>query len=126
MVTQIAGYIVKKVITLVGLLVAFGLKAETYERTLVKGYIPVPNMDYSFEIKTSKYDKVILDCQSFITGMNFYKNKKLVHGIYLDAYSDCPDMNNYITNSLADKMPICLEIETESNTLTVSNESDCQ
>jgi len=116
----------KKVIVLVSLLVAFGLKAETYERTLVKRYIAVPNMDYSFEIKTSKYDKVILDCQSFVTGMNFYKNKKLVHGIYLDAYSDCPDMHTFITHSLTEKMPVCLEIETESNTLTVSNESDCQ
>jgi hypothetical protein len=116
----------KKLMVLISFLCAFNLKAETYERTLVKGYRLVPKMDYSFEIKTSKYDKVILDCQSFVTGINFYKNKKLVHGIYLDAYSDCPDLHSYITDSLAQKLPICLTIETESNTLTVSNESDCQ
>ena len=116
----------KKLIVLVVFLCAFDLRAQTYERTLVNGYRPLPNMDYSFEIKTSRYDKVILDCQSFVTGINFYKNKKLAHGIYLDAYSDCPNMHSYITDSLAQNLPICLEVETESNTLTVSNESDCQ
>ena len=58
--------------------------------------------------------------------MNFYNNKKLVHGIYLDAYSDCPNMHAFITDSRANKLPVCLEIEVESNTLTVSNEADCQ
>ena len=113
-------------IVLVGFLMSFGLKAETYERTVVENYSPVQNMDYSFEIKSNKFDKVILDCQSFITGMSFYKDKKLVHGIYLDAYSDCPNMHNFITESIAEHQPVCLEIELESNTLTVSNESDCQ
>jgi hypothetical protein len=116
----------KKMIILVGFLMSFGLKAETYERTVVENYSPVQNMDYSFEIKSNKFDKVILDCQSFITGMSFYNDKKLVHGIYLDAYSDCPNMHNFITESIADHQPVCLEIELESNTLTVSNESDCQ
>lgn len=116
----------KKMIILVGFLMSFGLKAETYERTLVESYSPVRDMDHSFEIKSDKFDKVILDCQSFVTGMSFYNNNKLVHGIYLDAYSDCPNMHNFITESIADHQPVCLEIELESNTLTVSNEFDCQ
>jgi hypothetical protein len=116
----------KRLIILVGLLSAFTLKAETYERTLVQDYTRVPNMDYSFEIKTDKFDKVILDCQSFITGINFYKKNKLAHGIYLDAYSECPEMHSFINDSRAKGEPVCLEIEVESNSLTVSNEPDCQ
>ena len=116
----------KKMIVLVGFLSAFGLKAETFERTLVDDYTPVPNMDYSFEIKSDKFDKIILDCQSFITGINFYNDNKFVRGIYLDAYSDCPNMHQFITESISAKKPVCLEVEIESNSLTVSNEPDCQ
>ncbi|MGZ3786909.1 MAG: hypothetical protein ACXVLQ_00215 [Bacteriovorax sp.] len=117
----------KKVIILVGLLTAFGAQAETYERTLVKDYIPVPSMDFAFEIKTSKFQKVILDCQSFVTGMNFYNDKKVVHSFYLDAYGDCQNMHDFIKGSKEKNLPVCLEIETESNSLTVSNAGDdCQ
>lgn len=114
----------KKLIFLVGLLGTIGLRAETRERAQVLDYTQVPNMEYSFEIKTSKFDKVILDCQSFITGMNFYNQDKVVHSIYLDAYSDCPNMHNFINESLNAKKPVCLEVE--DSTLTVSNDFDCQ
>lgn len=120
------GVIMKKVIVLVGFFLAFKLSAGIYERTLILDYIPVPNMEQSFEIKTAKFDKVILDCQSFITGMNFYKNNKVAHFIYLDAYYDCPNMHAFISDSIEEKKPVCLDIEMESKSLTVSNESDCQ
>ena len=117
----------KKMIILVGFLTAFGLKAETYDRVLMEDYIPVPNMDFSFEIKTAKFDKVILDCQSFVTGINFYKNKKVVHNIYLDAYGDCENMHNFLKESKEKNLSVCLQVANESNTLTVSNvESDCR
>jgi hypothetical protein len=114
----------KKVMVLVGLLTAFTLKAETFEKTLMLDYTPVDHMDFAFEIKTSRYDKVILDCQSFVTGMNFYKDKKVVHSIYLDAYGDCQDMHNYLQQNFTNKVPVCLEVETEKNSLTVSNEAE--
>lgn len=114
-------------IILVGLSFALTASAETYERTLMQDYKPVTNMDFSFEIKTSRYSKVILDCQSFITGMTFYKDKKVAHSIYLDAYGDCQNMHTYLQDSFNKKIPVCLEIETENNLLTVSNDSeDCQ
>ncbi len=114
----------KKVILLIGILTSFSLKAETFDRALIEDYVPIANMDFSFEIKTAKFEKVILDCQSFITGMNFYNNKKVIHSIYLDAYGECQNMHQYIVESMEKKLPVCLELETESNTLTVSHESD--
>lgn len=117
----------KKLIVLVGLSLAFTLQAETLERTLMQDYRPVANMDFAFEIKTSFYTKIILDCQSFVTGMTFYKDKKVAHSIYLDAYGDCQNMHNYLQDSFTKKIPVCLEIETESNQLTVSHDSEgCQ
>lgn len=114
-------------IILVGLLSAFALKAQTYDRTLMNDYVPVKSMDFAYEVKTSKFDKVILDCQSFITGMTFYNNKKVVHSIYLDAYGDCQDMHTFLNESKNTKTPVCLQVEVESNSLTVSNEEiDCQ
>lgn len=127
MVTKYHGEFMKKVIFLLGLSLAFAAHADTYERTLVEDYTPVPNMDYSFEIKTSRYNRVVLDCQSFVTGMTFYRDKKVVHSIYLDAYGDCQNVHGFIQESRANKLPVCLEVETENNVLTVSNDGeDCQ
>jgi hypothetical protein len=117
----------KKVIILLGIFFSFTLKAETYERTLMQDYKPVTDMDFAFEIKTSRYQKVVLDCQSFITGMTFYKNNKPVHSIYLDAYGDCQNMHTFLQDSFSKKIPVCLEVETENQTLTVSNDGEgCQ
>lgn len=117
----------KKVMVLVGLMLTFTLKAETLEKSLMLDYTPVTNMDFAFEIKTARYDRVVLDCQSFVTGMNFYKNKKVVHSIYLDAYGDCQNMHEYLQENFKNKVPVCLEVETENNSLTVSNEVEgCQ
>lgn len=117
----------KRLIVFLGLFLACNLRAETYEKTLMQDYRPVANMDFAFEIKTSLYSKVILDCQSFVTGMTFYKDKKVAHSIYLDAYGDCQDMHKFLQDSFNKKIPVCLEIESESNRLTVSHDSeDCQ
>jgi hypothetical protein len=117
----------KKLIVLLGLSLAFGIKAETFEKTLMEDYTPVANMDFAFEIKTARYEKVILDCQSFITGINFYKNKKVIHSIYLDAYGDCQNMHDYLNESKQNKEPVCLELDVEKNALTVSHDSEgCQ
>ena len=114
-------------IILVGFLAAFNLRAETYDKALVHGLRQVPGMDFAFEVKTNTFQKVILDCQSFVTGMNFYNDKKLVHSIYLDAYGDCQNMYTFISDSLKEKKAVCLQIEGSTNSMTVSNEAgDCQ
>jgi hypothetical protein len=118
----------KKLIILVGLTFTFTLKAETYQRMPIMGLVPVKNMYASFKIFTPKYDKIILDCQSFINGMTFFHHKKIVREIKMVNYTDCGDVHDFIEQSKINKEPVCLEIEEESNTLNLSNSaaSDCQ
>lgn len=118
----------KKVIVLVGLLSAFTIKAETYQKMPVLGLVPVENMYASFEIQTSKYEKVILDCQSFVNGMTFYNDKKIVHEIKMINYEDCSNVYDFISQSNQDKKPVCMEIGLKDSTLNLSNDeaSACQ
>lgn len=118
----------KKMMILVGLLSAFTIKAETYQRSPVVGMLPVENMYASFEVLTPKYDKVILDCQSFINGMTFYNNMKVVHDVRMVNYDDCNNVYDFISQSRAANKPICLEIEVQSNVINLSNDeaSACQ
>ena len=81
------------------------------------------NMDYMFEVKTTKFDKVILDCQSFIHGINFYKDKKVVHSFYLED-DQCQDMHNYLRDSNDGKVPVCFEISENGKSLTLINEKN--
>jgi hypothetical protein len=82
----------------------------------------------SFEVITPKYERVILDCQSFINGMTFYNDKKIVREIKMINYSDCSNVHDFIEQSKQNKKEVCMEIEVESNTLNLSNDeaSACQ
>jgi hypothetical protein len=118
----------KSLIVLVGIMGSFGIMAN--ERIAMKEYKAVPGMDYAFELVTDQYQKVVLDCQGFAGGMRFYNHKKLKHEFYLDNYKACPAMHEFIKKSTEDELPVCLDIEadpdTQKETLTVSNEEDCQ
>ncbi len=119
----------KKAIVLVGILFTFTLKAETVERALMKDYIPVSDRDYAYEVKTDKFEKVILDCGGFAGWMTFYRDSKVVHNIYMDTYTDCPRMHDFLNGSKENKLPVCLQVEgaPDKSRLTVSNEAaDCQ
>ena len=100
----------------------FAIKAETYERTQITDYSPIASMDFAYEITTPLYDRIVLDCQSFVTGMTFYQNQKVAHSFYLDAYGECQSMHELIVNSREKNVPVCLEVETESKTLNVFND----
>lgn len=115
-------------IILVGLLSSLALKSETYQRIPVLGLAPIDNMYASFKILTPKYEKVILDCQSFIHNMSFFEHTKVVREIRMVSYNDCGDVYDFIEQSMVDKKPICMEVEEEGNTLNLSNDSavDCQ
>jgi hypothetical protein len=112
----------KKLALFLVLMHVFALKAETVERTQVTDYSPIPFMDFAFEIKTPLYDKIVLDCQSFVTGMTFYQNQKVTHSFYLDAYGECQGVHELIMKSREKNIPVCLEVETETNTLNVYND----
>lgn len=83
--------------------------------------------DYVYEIKTEKFDKAILDCSSFITGLVFYNKDKEIYNFYLDG-NECQDMYNFLFDSKIFKKPVCFEIEKEQKLLTISraNKTDCQ
>lgn len=109
-------------IILVGLLSAFSLQANALEKVLMEDYTPVEDRDFAYEIKTSKFDKVILDCGGYVGWMSFYRDDKIAYNIYMDTYSDCPNMHEYLSESKDKKLPVCLQVEGKS--LIVSHEED--
>jgi len=118
----------KKATILLGIFFAVSLQAQTMEKALVDDYTPITNRESAFEIKTKIFDNIVLDCGGYVGWMTFYKKGKVVHNVYLDTYDDCPNMNDYLSKSRENKLPICLQIEGwgDKSKLTVSNEeADC-
>jgi hypothetical protein len=97
----------------------------TFILTPMLDYVPT-NRSFVYEIVTSKFQKVILDCASFITGIVFYNRDIISFNFYLDA-ARCEDLHSFFQVSLTNKIPVCLEIETELPSLTLSRKSlgDC-
>jgi hypothetical protein len=79
------------------------------------------DMDYVFEIKTNKFDKVVLDCQSFITGMSFSNGGVMKSDVYLDMFM-CEEMVMFLQESKRDNLPVCIGLDGEYNELTISRE----
>lgn len=114
----------KKMISMIGLLMALSAVATAGE--LIK--MPMQDlvstdMDYVFEVKTNKFDKVVLDCQSFITGMSFSNGGELKSNIYLDMFL-CEDMVNFLQESKRDQLPVCIGLDDENQELVISRETD--
>ena len=64
------------------------------------------DMDYVFEMKDSQFEKVTLDCQSFINGVNFYEDGKIAATFILDL-GECEDIHYKIYTLREDgKLPI--------------------
>lgn len=118
----------KRLIFLVGILFAVGAEARPMEleKVLMEDLIPVPDRDgATYEIKTNKFDKVILDCGGYVGWFSFYRNEKIVHNVFLDTYNDCPNMLEYLKSSHESGLAVCLQVDGKN--LTVSEEEDdCQ
>jgi hypothetical protein len=115
----------KRLILLVSFMLAGNIEAqEFYTKTPVLDYLST-DMDYIFEIKTTKFEKVTLDCQSFFNGINFYENGEVKHNIYLEMF-ECEEMNQFFKDSKAENLPVCLGLDTEMGAITLSRETlDC-
>ncbi len=125
---KFSGDSMKKAIVLLGICFAVSLQAQIVEKALVEDYIPITNKESAFEIKTKIFDQVVLDCGGYAGWMTFYKKGKVAYNIYLDTYGDCPNMNDYLSKSKENKLPVCLQLEGkgDKSKLTVSNEeADC-
>ena len=112
----------KKMISMIGLLMSMTVVAEASE--LIK--MPMQDlistdMDYVFEVKTNKFDKVVLDCQSFITGMSFSNGGVMKSDIYLDMFM-CEEMVTFLQESKRDNLPVCIGLDVEYNELMISRE----
>jgi hypothetical protein len=94
--------------------------------TFMIDLLPTPR-DYVYEVQTDKFEKVILDCSSFITGLVFYNNNKEEYNFYLNGY-ECQEMYNFLFDSITSKKAVCFEIEHQKNQLTISrkNKMECQ
>ena len=121
------GGTMKNLIVLVGIMGSMMAKADTFSRMPVEDYFKT-NFDYMYEIKTAKYDKIILDCQGFIMGMSFYanNNSEAERKIYMDEEL-CDQVNQFLTDSKTNKEPVCLELNVEKNSIVFSRKTDeCQ
>ncbi len=115
----------KKMIVLIGLLMSVTTVASAGEiiKMPMQDYVATPDMDYVYEIKTTKFDKVLLDCQSFITGMSFSNNGVQKSTVYLDMFM-CEDLVQYLSESKKNGDPVCIGLDDEAQEIYITRETD--
>lgn len=115
----------KKMIVLIGLMMTVTTIATAGEiiKMPMQDYVATPDMDYIYEIKTTKFDKVILDCQSFITGISFSNKGEQKSNVYLDMFM-CEELVTYLSESKRDGLPVCIGLDDEAQELYITRETD--
>lgn len=113
----------KNLVLLTFLLFSFTTNAAT-ERVLMTDYVGT-DMDRMFEVKTNKFDKGILDCQSFIQGLTFYKDSQVVHSFYIDSF-ECEGLHDYLQSAKDNKVDICFELNGQSLDIVESSFAECK
>jgi hypothetical protein len=79
-----------------------------------------------YELKTDKYEKVILDCQGFIKGMRFYYNNQEERLVYMEE-DTCDEVHAFLSDSKTNGDPVCLELNADKNSIVFSRETtDCR
>jgi hypothetical protein len=116
----------KKLIVLVCVVGVFSASAGNVIRSSMMDYLPTENYAM-FEIKTIKYQKLILDCQGFNMGMYFYNNDKVQTQIHMDE-ADCEDFNQFLTDANNQHQSVCLELDADAKRLEVTDKKieDCK
>ncbi len=104
------------------LILSSSVNAGEIVKTPVLDILPT-ELEYAIEIKTTKFDKVILDCQSLRMGMSFQNKNEMYADIYLNE-SMCSEVMEFIFLSYQDNLPVCLGVEKESQELYISRETD--
>ncbi|WP_127716630.1 hypothetical protein [Halobacteriovorax sp. HLS] len=93
------------------------------ESISVRSYLRT-EFDSMFEIKVFEYPKVILDCQSFFNQLVVYENTTVAVKekiIYPLSFEDCFNAHEFLFNSQNEKTPVCLTLDKEYSTVTLSN-----
>lgn len=112
----------KKLIVLIGIVSSFNAFSNELIKMPMQDLVST-EMEYVFEIKTNKFDKVILDCQSFITGMSFSNNGQMKSNVYLDMFL-CEEMVNFLQESKSENLPVCIGLDQDNEELVISRETD--
>ncbi len=116
----------KKMIILVGFIMSFTASADTIFTPMLD-FKANEEMGHIFDIKTTKFKSVTLDCQSFITGIIFEEKNGLKHSFYLDMFQ-CDEAYKFFSEAKSGSIPVCLGVDTDNNELIITNdeEKNCQ
>ena len=96
---------------LIGLLL-FVFTLSTHASTLdiqVEDYLDT-DFDFMFEIQNKNFERVILDCQSFINGVNLY-NEDGDHAVLVLDIGECEDIHFAIVDGIKNDGPVCLSLD---------------
>ncbi len=85
---------------------AYAVELKVYRKSKLQ------HMDRSFVLHTkSTPDQVVLDCQSFIQGINIGKAEDAV--LFMMDAQDCEDLYHRIDGSLRKSQKHCIEVDDE-------------
>ena len=113
----------KKMIVLVGLILSVTtVSASELIKMPVLELLPT-ELDHAVEIKTTKFEQVILDCQSLISGMTFSEKGEIVNDVKLDMFM-CEQVMNFLLESRRDSLPVCIGLNADRKELVFTRETD--
>lgn len=76
----------------------------------VDKYTPT-DFEYMFKISNSKYSKIILDCQSFINEIRFYKDDATMLGNFMLDIQECEEIHFSIIELQDAGKKSCLKLD---------------
>lgn len=109
------------------ILILWGLfsLAHSAENLLVKSIRPT-GFEAMFDlVGTKNFDKVTLDCQSFIHGVSFYKNTHLIKHFYLEV-EECSDLYGLLRDRSEQEVVSCLRLSETPRSVGITDDlEDC-
>lgn len=117
----------KKMIVMVGFLMATtAVHADDVVKMPLLDLVRT-DMDAVFEVKTTKFDKVLLDCQSLRMGISFSNGGVVKSDIYLNEEM-CNEVWSFFDESLKENLPVCIGLDSEYDDLYLTRDEgeDCK
>ncbi|MDD0851462.1 hypothetical protein HBN50_00075 [Halobacteriovorax sp. GB3] len=76
----------------------------------VEKYQPT-EFDYMFEIQNKNFEKVTLDCQSFINGLDFRNDKNEQIALFMLDIAECEDIHHRIKSIQSENKMACIDLD---------------
>lgn len=109
----------RKTIGLMTLLFSLSTLAQV-QSIQVEEYLST-DMDFIFEISNKNYEKVVLDCQGFINGVNLYDHHGR-HDLLILDIGECEDIHVQIVQGLEKEAPVCLKVDLDRRAYQVTED----